>query len=348
MASYDPYDVEGGFRLAAPLLERVLWELDDVLVEAHVCRAFHAACVGRARGSCAEVVSSIERLAWARARGCRYSPEALATAAAQGGLVDVLLLLEGEIRAEDATWRSLGALAAIAQQWEVVRLAFARCPDQHEFVLAAATSAGRALVPPDQVARIADLVPPRAAIATADDQAQWLGRLSARDRERVVERHAGEPMAATMLNYAEWLAGSVECSERAEPGERTLMISRSADIITNIRPLGDYEIAIRMCYLQVQSAPLSRVLVPSQYLGCWGVYICLVGDGPPDWGISYQGLYLPPRGRASLHTRVLVDGDSWYSDGCYRGTFARGIEYLMKFDERHRTWMRRAGMLSDN
>jgi len=348
MAAYDPYDAEGGFRLAAPLLERVLSELGDVLVEAHVCRAFHAACAGRARGSPAEVVISIERLAWARARGCRYSPEALATAAAQCGQVDVLLQIEGELPAENETWRAIGALAAIAQQWDVVGLAFARCPDQYEFVLAAATSAGRALVPADQVARIADLVPPRAAIATADDQAQWLDGLSARDRERVIERHAGEPMAATILNYTKWLASRAKHSERAEPGERSLMISRSADIITNIHPLGDYEIALRTCYIQVSGAPLSDILVPAEYLGSWGLYVTLVGDGPPDWGISYDGLYFPPQGREPLQARVLVDGDSWYSDGCYRGTFARGIDYLVKYNERHRAWMRRAGTLSEN
>jgi len=341
MAAYDPYDAEGGFRLAAPLLERVLSELGDVLVEAHVCRAFHAACAGRARGLPTEVVRSVERLAWARARGCRYSPEALATAAARCGQVGVLLQIERELPNEDATWRAIGALAAVAHQWEVVRLAFARCPDQYEVVLAAATSAGHALVPACRVVRVSDLVPPRAATANEADQAQWLAALSARDRECVMEEHADDPIAAKMLNYTDWPASSVQRSEQAKNGASILTIPRSADVVTNIRPLGDYQVLLRISHIDVRSE-LSTLLVPAQHLHYFAVYVHLVGAGPPDWGVSYEAIYLPRRGRELLIYATLVDGDSWYNDGNYYGTLDRGFDHLLQYNPPFHDWMRRA------
>jgi len=308
MASYDPYDAEGGFRLAAPLLERVLGELGDVLVEAHVCRAFHAACAGRARGSPAEVVRSVERLAWARARGCSYSSEALATAAAQSGRVDVLLRIERELPNEHTTWRTIGALAAIAQQWQVVRLAYARYPDQHEYVLAAATSAGHALGASDQITRMADLMPPRFAVATEARQYQWFAGLSAHER-----LHARGPRAFF------------------------LMIPGSVDVVTNIRPLGDYRIALSIKLKSV----LSDLLVPARYLGRAGMWVVLLGDAPPDWGVSYDCLFLPNR----VPDTLLVDGDAYFRPGHRYGTMSGSFDILVQIDKAFREWMRRAGML---
>jgi hypothetical protein len=323
-ACYDPYDDErGGFRLAEPLLDRVLGQLQDVLAPANACRAFHDACTGRPRGLPAEVVTSIRRLEWARGRGCAYSPRKLAVAAATGGHAAVLRHIEHELPRSNTTWRVLGAVAARARQWEVVRLAHERCPDQDHAVLAGAVSAGHVLGHPARITRVSDLLPRR--IADEVEQQKWLASLAdlPTHRRRVVDEDH-RPVAVKILDHTDWLASSVECVVTTEPGvvSNFIVMPRDADIVTDIRPLGDYQVGLTNSTAISSSASLLPIGP------MWFKRLFLQGHWR-SWGVAYTRIILSPRARRPLYRRHLVDGDMQYTDGEFSGTMQNRIDALM-------------------
>lgn len=340
MAVYDPYgDADEGFRLAAPLLERMATP-ETAVVWSQVCRGFRACMLNRfpaawwtaGRG----VGQSVERVRLARALGCPWTDQEIVREAAGLGAIDVLEhvmpLLERAARVKVERYQyhpsvvdslmadhyhyDVALRAGLREQWAVVRWVHGYGQTIPCLVLAAALVAGEVpagLSRYDRPVHLADVLPTVPAV----DLDAWLADPANRD--------AAGQCQLDQLSYkclvtvdCPWIRQTVTATGSSDE----ICLSRTYDVATDIRPAGPgYQIVVVLGHVPLDPAGL---VVPLATLPFASPRVTLApGSRATEWGVVYSGYHV--RERKLLTPAVMLDGERLYELGNYRGTLSERL-----------------------
>jgi len=348
MAVYDPWSPGAGFRVGAGPLGLVARTIELAATMRQVCRGFRAcvpwpvewtvggvACTtqrwSRQVGDVTTVyeprevtidgiVCPVERAVWAERSGV-WSVDRLARAAARAGSVDVVAQLAPRMSDDAPTWQLVGTAAAIAGRWDIVHGASGRC-ELPPGVLAAAYRAGH-VVDPHRFTRLGDVVGP---IVGPDRQREWLSGLP--DDRASLEAciTASSPLEFIAMACTDWpFCGAPYTSVTTGS---VIYLPRSHDFVTDVRPLGDYMVELRINGRTMPFGP--DTLIPSAYL-MHGITVCRDrGEIVAEWGISYTGVYAKDR-VAITQPEIMTDGDRVYWRYIYYGTVAESLDRDMVY-----------------